>query len=99
MGISEVTTVPLLELIAMLDCDHPEGARFIVVTKGTSRPNYVNTVLDMQAKRFFRAVSPTGMVSFWKGVAKRRAAVQLLSASEAFKGCAFTFQEELDRNP
>jgi hypothetical protein len=85
-GIFEATTVPLLDLIAMLDRDHPEGARFVVVCKNTTRHCYVSTALDLQSRRFYRATSPTGLVSFWKGIAKRRPQVQMLAPSDPFEG-------------
>lgn len=85
-GIFEATTVPLLTLLTMLDADHAEGARFIAVCKPSKREKHVLTVLDVPAKKFYRASSPTGILSYLKGVAKRRAAVKLLDSIEAFLG-------------
>jgi len=83
-GIFEATTVPLLQLLTMLDADHVEGARFIAVCKHSKREGHVLTVLDLPAKRFYRAASPTGILSYLKGVAKRRPHVKLLDSIEPF---------------
>jgi hypothetical protein len=86
-GIREATTVPISRLISMLDCDHCdhcEGSRFAVVSKASTRGRYVSTVLDVPLKKVYRARHETGLVSFWKGVAKRRAQVKFLAAGESF---------------
>lgn len=83
-NISETTTVPISRLISMLDCDHCEGSHYVVVSKASTRGRYVSTVLDVPLKKVYRARHETGMVSFWKGVAKRRPQVQLLAAGELF---------------
>jgi hypothetical protein len=84
-GISEATTVPISRLISMLDADHCEGSRFAVVSKASTRGRYVTTVLDVPLRKVFRARHETGLVSFWKGVAKRRPQVQHLAAGQSFE--------------
>ena len=85
-AISEATTLPLIEVLAMLDADHPEGLRFVAVCKNSTRSRHVLTVLDLDAKRFYRATSATGMATFLKGLAKRRPAVKLLDPIESYGG-------------
>jgi hypothetical protein len=84
-AISEATTLPLLDLLAMLDADQSEGARFLAVCKASTRSKHVLTVLDLQAGRFYRAVHPTGILTYLKGIAGRRPAVKLLASSETYE--------------
>lgn len=73
-----VTTLPIEELIAMLDTAHPVGSKWAVVSKpGRSgrrgaRFKNLTTVLDVVGNRLYRANHEHGMVAFWKGVAKNR---------------------------
>jgi hypothetical protein len=83
-NISEATTVPISRLISMLDCDHCDASRYVVVSKASTRGKYVSTVLDVPLRRVYRARHDTGMVSFWRGLAKRRPGVQFLAAGESF---------------
>jgi hypothetical protein len=69
-----VTTLAFADLVAMLDRDdHPPEALFAVVSKRTSRPHPVTTVLDVRRRKLYRAVHDHGMVQFWKVLASRRA--------------------------
>jgi hypothetical protein len=85
-AITEATTMPHADLVAMLDREHPEGARFVVVAKNTSRNIHVVTVLDLNAKRFYRATTRGGVFGFWKHIARQRPHVQLLTKHESFEG-------------
>jgi hypothetical protein len=84
VNISVATTMPISRLIAMLDAEHCEGSRFAVVSKGTTRGHYVTTVLDVPLRKVLRAKHATGMVSFWKGLAKRRERVEYVPCGDAF---------------
>jgi hypothetical protein len=76
-----VTSVSVARLVAMLDCEHGEGSAYAVASKATKAGLNVTTALDIPLQRAFRAVHETGMVTFWKGVAKRRwPAVQFVRA-------------------
>lgn len=69
-----VTTLPIEDLVAMLDReDHEPEARFAVVSKRTSWPHCVTTVLDVRERKLYRATHKHGMVQFWKVLARRRA--------------------------
>jgi hypothetical protein len=83
-NICEATTIPISRLISMLDSDHCKGSHFAVVSKASTRGKYVSTVLDVPLRKVFRARHETGMVSFWKGVAKRRPQVKFLAAGDPF---------------
>ena len=82
--ISEATTMPIDQLISMLDRQHSQGVHFAVVSKGTTRGYYVTTVLDVAMRKVFRAKHPTGMVSFWRGLSKRRECVEFVPCGDAF---------------
>lgn len=75
-----VTAVSVARLVAMLDCEHGEGSEWAIASKSTKAGMNVTTAVDVPLGRAYRAVHETGMVSFWKGVAKRRPAVQLVGA-------------------
>ena len=81
-GSAEVTTVDISSLIAMIDCEPSErGGAWAVVSKPASGCNYTTTAMRVRAggeRAFFRAGHGTGLVSFWKGVAQRRAAVEFV---------------------
>lgn len=79
-----VSTVPIAQLVAMIDCEQEAGRNFAVVSKYVG-PDHVTTIYDIHGKRFFRSAHVTGMRSFWKGVAKRRPNVRLLHQYEAFQ--------------
>jgi hypothetical protein len=84
-AIPAAKTVPLLWLMGLLERDHPAGAQFAVVSKRVAtRGRCVTTVLDVPARKVYRAAHATGLVSLWKGVAKRRAHVQYVPANVAF---------------
>lgn len=71
----------------MLDCEHCAGSHYVVVSKrAASSGRCVTTVLDVPLRRLYRASHDTGMVCFWKGVAKRRAGVvEYLQAGAEFR--------------
>jgi hypothetical protein len=75
----EVTTLPIAELIAMVDTAHQVGSKYAVVSKPTRSdrraPRFRNltAVLDVTGNKLYRATHEHGMVAFWKGVAKNRA--------------------------
>jgi hypothetical protein len=76
-----VTSVSVAQLVAMLDCPHENGSAWALASKSTKAGLNATTVLDVPLGRAYRAVHSTGMVTFWKGVAKRRGpAVQLVRA-------------------
>jgi hypothetical protein len=85
-AISEATTVPLIDLLATLETEQPSGLRFVAVCKNSTRSKHVLTVLDLAAKKFYRATSATGMVTFLKGAARRWPHVQVLQCGEDFAG-------------
>lgn len=75
-GSASVTTIDISELVAMVDCEHAAGVTVAVVSKPARGCEYTTTVLvkGVDGKGvFWRAGHGTGLVSFWKGVAKRRA--------------------------
>jgi hypothetical protein len=84
----QVTTLPVADLITLLDADSTiDGKRFAVVSKPCSKAaaqRHVTTVLDVDAGKLYRATHAGGMVSFWRGLAKRRPSVQFIPAQEAF---------------
>lgn len=83
-----VTTLPVADLIALLDADStPDGKRFAVVSKPCSKAaaqRHVTTVLDVSNGTLYRATHAGGMVSFWRGLAKRRPSVRFIPAQEVF---------------
>ena len=82
-----VQTLPVARLISMLDCEHCPGSHYVVVSKrAASSGRCVTTVLDVPLRRLYRAAHDTGLASFWKGVARRRAgAVEYLQAGASFR--------------
>lgn len=76
-----VNTIAITQLVAILDCE--QEAPFAVVSKWVG-PDHVTTAYDIVGKQFWRAVHVTGMRTFWKGVAKRRANVRVLAPTEAY---------------
>ena len=83
----QVTTLPVSALVAMIDGSTLDGKRFAVVSKPCSKAaaqRHVTTVLDVDAGKLYRATHAGGMVSFWRGLAKRRPSVQFIPAQEAF---------------
>lgn len=84
----QVTTLPVADLVAMLAADNVAGGkRFAIVSKPCSRDvsrRHVTTVLDVNESRLYRATHAGGMVSFWRGFAKRAAGVEFVPAQEAF---------------
>jgi hypothetical protein len=86
-----VTTLPVEELVAMVDTTHAAGSKWAVVSKpgrsGRRGPRFKNltTVLDVVGNRLYRANHEKGMVAFWKGVAKNRPGfVQYVGTGEVF---------------
>jgi hypothetical protein len=84
----QVTTVPLADLVAMLDTpEADDGIRFAIVSKPCSKAaaqRHVTTVLDVNNGTLYRATHAGGMVSFWRGLAKRRQGVEFVPAHAAF---------------
>ena len=80
-----VATVPVARLISMLDCDHDVGSKYAVVSKPVKAGRSVTTVLDVPLGKVWRAEHATGMVRFWKDVAKRRPAVEFVSGAEEYE--------------
>lgn len=77
------------ELIAMLDCPHEIGTKFIVVSKSSKYPLHTTTVLDVNSRTLYRAAHEHGMAVFWRGVAARSGgAVQVLSPCESYDPAA-----------
>jgi hypothetical protein len=70
-----VLEVPVPRLISLLDCEHYDGRKYVVVSKqvntsvGWTNATYV---LNVRLGRVYRAEHDCGMVTFWKGVARRR---------------------------
>jgi len=81
-----VIPVELTELLAKIDQDHPEGQRFIVVSRQShsSRGAYQTTLMDEKTRIFYRAHHPTGISTLLKGIARRRAGVVFLRPSEHY---------------
>jgi hypothetical protein len=84
----QVTTIPVADLVAMLDADNTaDGKRFAIVSKPCSKAaaqRHVTTVLDFNESRLYRATHAGGMVSFWRGLAKRRQGVEFVPAQAVF---------------
>lgn len=81
-----VVPVEFSELLAKIDKDHPEGQRFIVVSRqcSSSKGAYHLTVMDEQTRIFYRAHHPTGISTLLKGIARRRKGVVFLPPSEHY---------------
>lgn len=86
-----VTTLPLSDLIAMLDTNHTPGSRWAIVSKPGrgnrrgARFKNVTTVLDVVNDKLYRAHHEHGLVVFWKRLARNRAGfVEYVSGSEAY---------------
>ena len=95
-----VTTLPIADLVAMLDSYHPAGGKFAVVSKPAKsdrrgvRFKNLTAVLDVVGNKLYRANHELGMVVFWKAVARRRArSVQYLRAGEVFDPSALRAAE------
>jgi hypothetical protein len=76
-----VFTVPVSDLVAMLDRD--QATKFAVVSKFVG-PHYVTTAFDIEEHRLIRAAHDTGMHVFWKGLGRRRSNVQVLEKSQTY---------------
>ena len=72
-GASHANILPVTyaRLISMLDCEHSPGSKYVIVSKQSSRGQNVTSVLDVPINRFYRAIHPHGLVTFWKSVAAR----------------------------
>lgn len=68
---ANILSVTYARLISMLDCQHSPGSEYVIVSKQSSRGQNVTSVLDVPLNRFYRAVHPHGLVTFWKSVAAR----------------------------
>jgi hypothetical protein len=86
-----VTTLPIADLIAMLDRNHTAGSKFAVVSKpGRSarrgaRFRNLTAVLDVANNRLYRASHEDGLVVFWRRLARNRGGfVDYVSGSEAY---------------
>ena len=87
-GSACVRTLDISELVALVDCEQAAGSKVIVVSKPARGCNYTTTVLVQVdgIGMFYRAGHGTGMVSFWKGVAKRRpGVVEFVRGADEYK--------------
>lgn len=67
-----VVEAPVMRLAAMLDCEHCAASKYVVISKQGKSGQQLTYVLDVPLGKVYRAEHETGMVTFWKGVAKRR---------------------------
>jgi hypothetical protein len=82
---AQVQTEPIERLVSRLDCQHCDGSKYAVVSVRHGGAGYVTTVLDVPLRKIYRAEHRTGMATFWKGLAQRRAAfVQHVGAHQAY---------------
>ena len=83
-----VSTVSISRLVAMLDCEHGDGSKYVVVSK-RMKQNGVNSnvtaVLDIPLRKLYLATNANGMTRYWQGLAaKYPQHVQYLKPSEVF---------------